>query len=622
MKLLPLTASLMALALYSAPAFAQEEVPVQEQPAVEEAAPQVPEEVLVLLNDPRPLSELSVDELGARAKQARTFSKMKALPAETRDQLQAMAQAARGEIAAREQQAAQPEAPAAEQPAAPEVAQQPAVEAPEVQPAEDAGPVAVQLPPDVATLMNDQRPLSELSAEELDHRFKTARQFSRAKQLPKETKAQLAGMAKAAREELMARQSATQPVPEQPETAAQPPAAEQPAVVEQAPVVEQPPVAEAPPPAAAPPADAKQSQQLDGNAAVPEAEAKAQAYLEDKTPADKLSDEDLRKRLDGIRELMAGNELSRRTEQALRKKLRTEREILRSRVAMAEPPKPAKPSAGNEEAPKPSKFDRKDYAFNLEIVLNDRRPSEELQDYELRRRLEVYRQYDRDDRYSADQRAYWREVRQRDEALLQRRLLRERRQRQAELASRYEDNEYDIELGEGYDPDQRDDVYAAEVDDEELEEVLVAAPRREFDRRYTVEEVEASPDLREALPRIEIDTVRFGFNEAFVRPEEVGNLDRIGEIMERVLSKHPRERFLIEGHTDAVGSDAANLALSRERAAAIKKALTTYYVISPENLETVGYGERYLKIPTAEAEQENRRVSVSRATSVFGELED
>ena len=177
---------------------------------------------------------------------------------------------------------------------------------------------------------------------------------------------------------------------------------------------------------------------------------------------------------------MAGNELSRKTEQALRKKLRTEREVLRNRVAMAEPPKPAKPAAGNEQAPKPSKFDRKDYTFNLEIVLNDRRPSDELQDYELRRRLEVYRQYDRDDRYSADQRAYWREVRQRDEALLQRRLLRERRQRQAELASRYEDDEYDIELGEGYDPDQRDDVYAAEVDDEELEDVLVAAPRREI----------------------------------------------------------------------------------------------------------------------------------------------
>ena len=628
MKFLLLTASLMALALFSASAFAQEQPPA----AVEEAAPQIPEEVLVLLNDSRPLTELSVEELGARAKQARQFSKMKSLPPETRDQLQAMAQAARGEIAAREQQAAQPEAPAAEQPAAPATAEQPAVEAPAVAqqpaveaPAEDAAPVAVELPPDVANLLNDQRPLSELSAEELDHRFKTARQFSKAKKLPEETKAQLAGIAKAAREELMARETAAQKVPEpqvQPDTAAQPPAAEQPAVVEQPPAVEQPPVAEAQPPAAAPPADAKQSQQLDGNAAVPEAEAKAKVYLEDPTPADKLSDEELRKRLDGIRELMAGNELSRTTEQALRKKLRAEREILRNRVALAEPPKPAQPEAGTQPAAKPSTIDKKDYIFNIEIVLNDRRPSDELQDYELRRRLEVYRQYDRDERYGADQRAYWREVRQRDEALLQQRLIRERRQRQAELASQYEDDQYDVELGEGYDPDQQDDVYAAEVDDEELEDVLVAAPRRKIDRRYTVEEVEASPDLREALPRIEIDTVRFGFNEAFVRPEEVGNLDRIGEVMERILSKHPREVFLIEGHTDAVGSDAANLKLSRERAAAIKKALTTYYVIQPQNLQTVGYGERYLKIPTAEAEQENRRVSVSRATSVLGELDE
>ena len=619
MKFLPLTASLMALALFSAPAFAQEQPPA----AVEEAAPQVPEEVLVLLNDTRPLSELSVEELGARAKQARQFSKMKGLPPETGDQLQAIAQAARSEIAAREQQAAQPEAPAVEQP--PAVAEQPAVEAPVEQPAEAAAPAAVELPPDVATLLNDQRPLSELSAEELDHRFKTARQFSKAKKLPDETKAQLAGIAKAAREELMARETAAQTapaVPAQPETAEQPSAAEQPAVVEQPPVVEQAPVVETQPPAAAAPVDAKQAQQLDGNAAVPEAEAKAKAYLDDATPADKLSDEDLRKRLDGIRELMAGNELSRKTEQALRKKLRVEREILRNRVAVAEPPKPSVPASGDQPTPKPSKFSKKDYTFNLDIVLNDRRPSDELQDYELRRRLEVYRQYDRDERYDEDQRAYWREVRKRDEALLQQRLIRERRQRQAELASRYEDDQYDVELGEGYDPDQQDDVYAAEVDDEELEDVLVAAPRRKIDRRYTVEEVEASPDLREALPRIEIDTVRFGFNEAFVRPEEVGNLDRIGEIMERVLSKHPRERFLIEGHTDAVGSDAANLKLSRERAAAIKKALTTYYVISPENLETVGYGERYLKIPTAEAEQENRRVSVSRATSVLGELED
>jgi hypothetical protein len=33
----------------------------------------------------------------------------------------------------------------------------------------------------------------------------------------------------------------------------------------------------------------------------------------------------------------------------------------------------------------------------------------------------------------------------------------------------------------------------------------------------------------------------------------------------------------------------------------------------------VGYGERYLKIPTAEAEAENRRASVSRATAVLSQ---
>ncbi len=622
MKFLPLTASLLALALFAAPALAQDEPPAQDQPAVEqsaapaaeEAAPQIPEEVLALLNDSRPLGEMSVEELGSRAKQARGFSKMKGLGADLRQQLQDIAQAARGEIAAREEQAAQPAAPVAEQPVeAPQ-----AVEAPVEPPAETAAPEPAGIPPDVAKLLDDQRPLGELSDDELTHRFKLARQFSKAKKLSGETKAQLAEIVKAVREEMQLREQSARKIPEPlspPETVEQPPA------VEQAPVVETLPPA-------APAVDAKQAQQLDGNAVVPEAEAKARVFLDDPTPAEKLSDEDLRKRLDAIRELMAGNELSRKTEQALRKKLRAEREILRNRVALAEPEKPAKQDAGSQPAPgsqpaKPSKFKKQDYTFNIEIVLNDSRPSEELLDYELSRRLEVYRQATLDDRYEDQQRAYWRDMMERDEALLQQRLLRERRQRQAELAAQYEDQQYDIELDDEYDPSQQqDDVYAAEVDDQELEEVLAAPPRRKIDRRYTVEEVEASPSLREALPRIEIDTVHFGFNEAFVRAEEVGNLDRLGEIMERILSKHPREIFLIEGHTDAVGSEAANLVLSRQRAAAIKKALTTYYVIPPQNLRTVGYGERYLKIPTAEAEQENRRVSVSRATAVFGELEE
>jgi outer membrane protein OmpA-like peptidoglycan-associated protein len=67
-----------------------------------------------------------------------------------------------------------------------------------------------------------------------------------------------------------------------------------------------------------------------------------------------------------------------------------------------------------------------------------------------------------------------------------------------------------------------------------------------------------------------------------------------------------------------VGSDAANLALSRQRAQAVKEALTTYYVIPAENLKTAGLGERYLKIPTQQPEAENRRVSLARITALVG----
>jgi outer membrane protein OmpA-like peptidoglycan-associated protein len=317
-----------------------------------------------------------------------------------------------------------------------------------------------------------------------------------------------------------------------------------------------------------------------------------------------------------MRDLMAGNRLSRDTERALRKRLRAERDVLRSRVAVQEETKTETTAdVGGKKRDK-----SKDKTnFNVTVVLGDRRPSDDLDEIELRRRIDVYREAALDDQYQEDERDYWRQTMERDRRVLRQRMMDDRRRRASEL----QDDEADIELGMDFDPSRRQrDVFAAEVDDEELEDVLVAPPRRKVQRRYTVEEVESTPELRDALPRIEIDTVHFGFGEAFVREEEVENLDRIAEVMEKILAKHPREVFLVEGHTDAVGSDAANLNLSRQRAKAIKEALTTYYVISPENIETVGYGERYLKIPTAEPEQENRRVSVARATSLVGELDE
>jgi outer membrane protein OmpA-like peptidoglycan-associated protein len=91
-------------------------------------------------------------------------------------------------------------------------------------------------------------------------------------------------------------------------------------------------------------------------------------------------------------------------------------------------------------------------------------------------------------------------------------------------------------------------------------------------------------------------------------------LRKVATAMQKVLAKDPGETFFIEGHTDAVGSDRSNLVLSDKRAESVASLLTEVYDIPAENLVTQGYGERFLKIRTQAAEQENRRVTIRRVT--------
>ena len=75
--------------------------------------------------------------------------------------------------------------------------------------------------------------------------------------------------------------------------------------------------------------------------------------------------------------------------------------------------------------------------------------------------------------------------------------------------------------------------------------------------------------------------------------------------------------FLIEGHTDAVGTEEDNLSLSDRRAEAVAVALTEQFQIPPENLTTQGYGEQQLKVPVQGPEEQNRRVTVRRITPLL-----
>jgi outer membrane protein OmpA-like peptidoglycan-associated protein len=81
-----------------------------------------------------------------------------------------------------------------------------------------------------------------------------------------------------------------------------------------------------------------------------------------------------------------------------------------------------------------------------------------------------------------------------------------------------------------------------------------------------------------------------------------------------MLKRHPDWQVQIEGHTDNVGGDDSNLLLSRNRAAAVKDALTSLYGISASRIRTEGYGR---KRPvdtndTPDGRAHNRRVEMTR----------
>lgn len=125
--------------------------------------------------------------------------------------------------------------------------------------------------------------------------------------------------------------------------------------------------------------------------------------------------------------------------------------------------------------------------------------------------------------------------------------------------------------------------------------------------------------LRSLEPAIDLP-INFEAGSSAILPSEVDQLRELGEMMSDIINQNPSEMFLIEGHSDAVGSNLANLALSDRRAESVALALTQYYDIPPENLVVQGYGEQFLKEQTDEASAVNRRVTVRRITPLIDQV--
>jgi OOP family OmpA-OmpF porin len=101
--------------------------------------------------------------------------------------------------------------------------------------------------------------------------------------------------------------------------------------------------------------------------------------------------------------------------------------------------------------------------------------------------------------------------------------------------------------------------------------------------------------------------VLFEFGKSELSSVAIRNVDKLADF----LKQHPARNLLIEGHTDSVGSDEFNLALSEKRANAVRDQLVGKG-IAAERITPMGYGKKYpvANNDTPAGRQQNRRVEV------------
>lgn len=437
------------------------------------------------------------------------------------------------------------------------------------------------LPPELAAAMNDQRPLSELSNADLHARMKMGREAIKSGQLKGAQKKEVRQFVIGARDELKRRRDAK----------SQPGAQ----------------------------SDNKQAQ-------APQSMDKGDAgkLLADKRPAASLSTPDLRTRLQETRSQLADKQTPPDTVKALRGMLVEDRQELRRRVA-EENAKQATKASNATDVNNQTSFNNSDnnVVNNQTTIINNnttvnqivqrQTPSDRLSERDLNRRIRMLENARRENRLRGPDLEIAGRLIIADRLALRVRLANDRQRRVQWIRQHQAGFHVGINVGVPL----RFDIAAAEVGPVQIQAQLVAAPRWRPKRAYSFDEIVRDDNVRRAMPGIEIDTITFETGSAELAPEMVDQLENVAVVMEKVLAVHRKEVFLIEGHTDAVGSPDSNQALSEARAQSVKQALVEYFAIDPHSLRTVGLGERFLKIPTQGPEEENRRVTIRRITPML-----
>ncbi|MGE0621082.1 MAG: OmpA family protein [Pseudomonadales bacterium] len=141
---------------------------------------------------------------------------------------------------------------------------------------------------------------------------------------------------------------------------------------------------------------------------------------------------------------------------------------------------------------------------------------------------------------------------------------------------------------------------------------LVARQERQQEK---IAKVEALFTENEAMVLRQGDAVilrmvglNFDTGSAVLKPEHTVLLGSL----ERAINEFPESNIVVEGHTDAFGSDTTNLVLSQKRAESVQQYLLDHTPVSPANLTALGYGESrpVANNETPEGRKRNRRIDV------------
>ena len=116
--------------------------------------------------------------------------------------------------------------------------------------------------------------------------------------------------------------------------------------------------------------------------------------------------------------------------------------------------------------------------------------------------------------------------------------------------------------------------------------------------------------VRQRISRIRFGNILFDFNSSDIKPDSIPQLNEIGKALSSPSVKGLH--FIIEGHTDNVGTEQYNMDLSSRRGESVRCYLTENFKVQDALLKVNGYGEiRPLAENTSpEGRRKNRRVEI------------